>query len=296
MSILKKEPVISEDNLHKFIQSLERNYIEKDETRLTELFHPDHRNMSFLNHFQMMMLFQIYNIQSDIINFKVLDISENEATLIYTRKHIYSCINSADRREETPNNITSYYVELIAHKKSFWITEFSPYSVLYLDNKGEILPGEKAVVSNGAQFFKNIQRFIKCFELEKYKPATYKLYSDSEYIGYFPEDEVYEFKNSEKFTIDYFEEMSASSIEEHTEAYLDQELVLGEVIEQAENYSIIETQFKSGSGLNHELVLSMLAPDGFFMIRYMKSCNQIMDPEIRKSWIQQMKKATAEIQ
>ncbi|GEN33659.1 hypothetical protein [Aneurinibacillus danicus] len=295
MFIFKKKAVISEEDLRNFIQLLEQTYVGKDELGLSKLFHPENRNVSFLNHFQMQMLFQIYNIKSEILHFKTLDVSENEATLTYTRKHIYTCINSEDEREESPNNITSYYVKLVPRKKSFLITKFSPFSVFYLDNNGEILAQEKAVVPKDAQFFGNIKRFIKCFQLEKYKPATYKIYSDSEFIGYYPKDEVYDFETSEKFTIDYFEEMDASTIEEHTKAYLDQELLLGEVIEQKETYSIIETQFADNSGLNHELVLSMLAPDGFFMVRYQKSCNQIINNEIREFWIQQMKEAIAEI-
>ncbi|MDF2524625.1 MAG: hypothetical protein K0R31_2266 [Clostridiales bacterium] len=295
MSTVFNNKEISEANLRKFIQFLEQAYVEREEEKLTELFHPDRRKKSFLKHFEMQMLYQIYDIQSEILNFKLIDISEDKATLLYSRKHTYTCKNIEDEIDETPNNITSFYVEIISEDNSLYIFDYSSFSVLYLDKNGEVLPDERAVVPKRAQFFANMQRFINFFDLKEFTPATYKVYSDSEYIGYYPKEEIYEYNNSRSFTIDYFEEMNASSLEEHTNSYIDQELVLGKVIEQAEDYSIIETQFMRDSQLNHELVLSLLAFDGFFMMRYQKSTNAAIDNETREAWIQQMKKATSVI-
>ena len=286
--------VMFQDLIANFIKRLEQAYVEKDEEQLTELFHPDQRNMSFLNRFQLQMLFQIYEISSEIIDLEVLDLFEDEVVFTYTRKHLYTCINSDDERDEKLNNLTSYYVEVSIEDGQLWITRYAPYSVVYLDKQGEILPGAEAVVPEWAQFFEKMQRFSKHFDLNNYQPATYKVYRDSEFIGYYPKDEFYKYENTEKFTIDYFEEMAAESIAEHNRIYLEQELVLGEIIAETEEYSIIETQYEDEGPINHELVLSMLAPDGFFMIRYQRN-KQLIDPEVRASWIRQMQQAATEI-
>lgn len=295
MFFFKKKTQISEQKVRELIQRLEAAYTEKDIEKLKELFHPDHREISFLNHFTLMMNFQIYNIQSDIIKIEILDLSEDEATFTYTRKHIYTCINKNDENGESPNNITSYYIQVKKEANSIWITRFSKYSELFLDEEGEIFPHEKEAVPSSAQFYNNMKRFIEPLQLDGSKPATYLLYDNSEFIGYYPENERFSYKTTEKFTIDYFTEMGAASVEEHTERYLrENSLEHSEVIKMEENYSLIETKFISNSLLQHELVLSMLAPDGFFMIRYLKNNNSPIKKQ-RQSWIDQMAAVTAYI-
>lgn len=47
-----------------------------------------------------MMTFQIYNIKSEILEFELLSMDATKAVFTYTRKHIHTCINPADEREE----------------------------------------------------------------------------------------------------------------------------------------------------------------------------------------------------
>lgn len=294
MFFFKKKTQISEQKVRELIQRLEAAYTEKDIEKLKKLFHPDYRDISFLNHFTLMMNFQIYNIQSEIMKIEILNLSDDEATFTYTRKHIYTCVNQNEENGENPSNITSYYIQTNRETNSIWITRFSKYSELFLDNEGEILPHEKAVVPSSAQFFENMKRFIESFQLDGFKPATYLLYNDSEFIGYYPELERFSYKTTEKFTIDYFIEMDTASVEEHTEIYIrENSLEYSDVIEIEGNYSIIETKFISNSRLQHELVLSILAPDGFFMIRYLKNNNSPVDQQLRQRWIDQMAAATS---
>lgn len=296
MFFFKKKARVTEQKVRELVQQLEKAYINKDIEKLTSIFHPDNRHISFLNHAGLMMTFQIYDIQSDIMNIDILHLSEKDATFTYTRKHLYTCLNQNDENGDNPNNITSYYVQIEADGNSIWITRYSKYSELFLNTEGEILPQEQAVVPAGAQFFERMKRFIHQFQLDGFQPATYLLYSDSEFLGYYPEKERFLYVTTEKFTIDYFKEMAASSIAEHTETYLHQNnLEFGEIVEKKENYSIIETKFLEDSRLQHELVLSILAPDGFFMLRYLKNNHGPIEQEMRQSWIHQMQGAATRI-
>ena len=257
------------------------------------MFHTDQRDISFLNHFSLMMNFQIYNITSEILNLELLDMNEEEAIFTYTRKHMYTCINEEDENGTNPNNISSYYVQLKVEDKTIWIRKYARYSELFLDLQGKILPGENAVVPPGAVYFDNMKRFIDIIQLEHFKPATYLTYTDSEFIGYYPEEERYSYRTSEKLTFDYFQKMEADSIEVHTNAYMEgNNLEYSDILLQGENYSIIESKFKGSSGLQHELILSMLAAEGFFMVRFLKSRNAPIEEVLRQRLIEQMKKAT----
>lgn len=296
MFFLGRKARITEQKVQDIVQALEQAYTAKDIDVLTNMFHPDKRQISFLNHFQLMMNFQIYNIKSEIMDMEILMLTGEEAAFTYTRKHIYTCVNPADENGETLSNITSYYVKIAVDKKSVYITRYSPYSVLQLGKDGEILPGEQAVVPAGAQFFEKMQRFINEFDLTGFKSATYLQYNDSEMIGYYPEAQRYRYETLEQFTVDYFEKMQAASIKEHTETYLEQDILeQGEMLALEPDYSIIEAQFTKNSCFQHELVLSMAASDGFYMIRYLKNDDRPIDPEARHRWIEQMKSASAKI-
>lgn len=101
---------------------------------------------------------------------------------------------------------------------------------------------------------------------------------------------------SERFTVDYFTEMNADSIAEHTNIYLSENnLEYGAIIEQEENHSIIETKIINNDRLLHEIVLSILASDGFYMIRYFKNNNSPIENEVRQSWIEQMRASATKI-
>lgn len=296
MFFFGKKARITEQKVQEIVKALEQAYTAKNIDKLTGMFHPDKRQISFLNHFQLMMNFQIYNIQSEILNMEILTLTGEEATFTYTRKHIYTCVNEADENGEILSNITSYYVQIAAEKKSAYITRYSPYSVLHLNKDGEVLPGEQAVVPAGAQFFERMRRFINEFDLDGFQAATYLLYNDSEMIGYYPEAERYRYKTSEQFTVDYFEKMDAASIKEHTEGYLEQEILeFGDILALGADYSILEAQFTTDSCFRHELLLSLAAPDGFLMIRYLKKDDRPILPEARQRWIEQMKLAAAQI-
>jgi hypothetical protein len=292
----KRKPKINENTIKKLVQKLETTYTDKEIEQLSKMFHPDHRDISFLNHLSLMMNFQIYNISSEILNLEILDMNEEEASFTYTRKHMYTCINEEDENETNPNNISSYNVQLKVEGKTIWIMKYARYSELFLDLEGKILPGEKAVVPPGAVYFGNMKRFIDIIRLEHFKPATYLTYSDSEFIGYYPEEERYAYRTSKKLTFDYFKKMEAGSIEEHTKAYIEgNTLEYSDILMQEENYSIIESKFKGRSELQHELILSMLAPDGFFMVRFLKSHNAPIGEELRRHLIEQMKIATTKL-
>lgn len=292
MFFFKKKPKITELTVQKLLEQLETSYTEKDIDKITNMFHPEHRDISFLNHFVLMMNFQIYDIQSEILKTEIIHLTEYEATFTYTRKHIYTCRNKNDENGENPNNITSYHVQIQVENKKIWIMKFAKYSELFLDINGELLQHERAVVPSNAQFFENMRPYIESFQLDQFKPGTYYLYSDSEFIGYYPAKELFSYETTEKFTVDYFEEMNAATIAEHTETYLNENtLNYSDIIEVTESYSIIETKFMKHSHLQHELVMSILGPDGFYMIRYLKSNNTPIEREARENWIQQMKVA-----
>jgi hypothetical protein len=90
--------------------------------------------------------------------------------------------------------------------------------------------------------------------------------------------------------------MEAGSIEEHTNSYIEgNTLEYSDILMKKDHYSIIESKFKGSSGLQHELILSMLAPDGFFMIRFLKSRNAPIKEELRRRLIEQMKIATTKL-
>lgn len=290
MFFFKKKSPASEEELLRFIRRLEDAYMEQDELKLNDSFHPDQRGMSLTRHVQLQMNFQIYQITSEILHFEKIDSSEEEAVFTYTRKHLYTCKNPEDEQSSTWNNITSYYVKVVREKRGFWITKYTPYSVLYLDRSGDILPGEAAVVPANAQYFGAIQPLLSRFRKDGLKPATYHTYVGSEFIGYFPEREIFSYLTTEKFSVDFFETMEASDIHEHTAIYLDQELDFGEALEVGASHSIIETQTPGSQGTNHELVLSLLNREGFFMIRYMKMGEPIPH-EARSRWIEQMQEA-----
>lgn len=292
----KRKPKIDEKTIKDLLLKLETTYTNKDIEQLSEIFHPDHRDISFLNHFSLMLNFQIYNITSEILNIEVLDMNEEEASFTYTWKHMFTCIKKEDENGTNPNNISSYYVQIKVENKTIWIVKYARYSELFLDLEGEILPEEKAVVPPGAIYMDNMKRFIDIIHLEHFKPATYLTYTDSEFIGYYPEEERFNYRTSEKLTFDYFQEMEAGSIEEHTHSYIEENtLEYSDILMKEENYSIIESKFKGSIGLQHELILSMLAPDGFFIVRFLKSHNAPIEEELRNLLIEQMKMATAHL-
>ncbi|WP_078552556.1 hypothetical protein [Bacillus alkalicellulosilyticus] len=292
----KRKPKINEKTIKELVLKLETTYSDKEIEPLLRMFHPDHRDISFLNHFTLMMNFQIYNITSEILNLQLLDMNEVEASFTYTRKHMYTCVNEGDENGTNPNNISSYFVQLKVEGKSIWIMKYARYSELFLDVEGKILPGEKAVVPPGAVYYGHMKHFIDIIHLEHFKPATYLTYTDSEFIGFYPEEERYAYRTSEKLTFDYFKKMEAGSIEEHTNEYIEgNTLEYSDILMQEENYSIIETKFKGNSELQHELILSMLTPDGFFMVRFLKSRNAPIEEELRRRLIEQMKIATTEL-
>lgn len=292
----KRKPKINDKTIKELIWKLETMYTDKEMEQLSKMFHPDQRDISFLNHFSLMMNFQIYNITSEILKLELLDMNEEEASFTYTRKHMYTCINEVDEKGTNPNNISSYYVQLKVEDKKIWIRKYARYSELFLDLQGKILSGENAVVPPGAVYFDNMKRFIDIIQLQHFKPATYLTYTDSEFIGYYPEEERYTYRTSEKLTFDYFQKLEADSIEEHTNAYMEgNNLEYSDILLQGENYSIIESKFKGSSGVQHELILSMLAPDGFFMVRFLKSRNAPIEEVLRQRLIEQMKKATTNL-
>lgn len=292
----KRKVKISEQTIKGLVQELETAYTDKDIDQLTEMFHPDHRDITLLNHFSLMMNFQIYNITSDILTLEILDMSEENATFTYTRKHMYTCVNEKDENGTNPNNISSYYVQIKVEGKTIWITTYDRYSELFLDLEGDILPGEKAVVPPRANYFENLKRFIDLIQLERFVPATYLTYLDSEFIGYYPEKERYSFRTSEKLTFDYFQEMEADSIEEHTKGFIEgNTLEYSNILAQEDHYSIIELKFEQDSKLQHELILSMLAPDGFHMVRFLKSRNAPIEEDLRGCLIEQMKNAAVKL-
>ena len=292
----KRKPKINEKTIKELLRKLETTYTNKEFEQLSKMFHPDHRDISFLNHFSLMMNFQIYNITSEILNLEVLEMNEEEASFTYTRKHMFTCINKEDENGTNPNNISSYYVQLKVESKTIWIMKYARYSELFLDLEGKILPDEKAVVPPGAVYLDNMKRFIDIIYLEHFKPATYLTYTDSEFIGYYPEAERFTYRTSEKLTFDYFQKMEAGSIEEHTNAYIEgNTLEYSDILMKEENYSIIESKFKGSTGLQHELVLSMLALDGFFIVRFLKSHNAPIEEELRDRLIEQMKIATVHL-
>lgn len=293
MFSFKRTPKLTEQKVKNLVQELEATYIRKDIEKLTLLFHPNHRNISFLNHFTLMMNFQIYSIESGIMNVDIIHLTKDVATFTYTRKHMYTCIEKEDENGDNPNNITSFYVNVSVEGQTIWINRLSKYSEVFLDELGNILPNEMAVVPPNAQFFVYMKRYIESFQLNDLKPATYLVYSDSEFIGYYPENERFSFSTTEKFTVDYFSEMTASSIKEHTDLYIGENvLVSSEIIKMEEHCSIIETQFIKDSSLQHELVLSIIDNEGFYMIRYLKNTNTPLDSQKRLDWIDQMIKAT----
>ncbi|MDI2585823.1 hypothetical protein OR571_01415 [Psychrobacillus sp. NEAU-3TGS] len=291
--LFKRKPKINEKKIKELIWKLETMYTDKEVEQLSKMFHPDHRDISFLNHFSLIMNFQIYDVISEILNLEVLDMHEGEASFTYTRKHMYTCINEEDENGTNPNNISSYYVQLKVEDKKIWIIKYARYSELFLDLKGKILPAEQAVVPPGAVYFDNMKRFIEIIQLEHFKPATYLTYTDSEFIGYYPEEERYSYRTSEKLTFDYFQKMEADSIEEHTNAYIEGNILeYSNILMQEQNYSIFESKFKGSSGLQHELILSIIAQDGFFMVRFLKSRNAPIEKALRQRLIEQMKIAT----
>ncbi len=92
-------------------------YKDKYIEELTNMFHPNHRDISFINHFTLMMNFQIYNITSEILHLEILNMNEEEATFTYTRKHMYICVNEQGENGTNPNNISSYYVNIKVEAK-----------------------------------------------------------------------------------------------------------------------------------------------------------------------------------
>ncbi|WP_066186774.1 hypothetical protein [Gracilibacillus timonensis] len=81
---------------------------------------------------------------------------------------------------------------------------------------------------------------------------------------------------------------------EHTKEFIEGNPVeYSDIIAQEEDYSIIEIKIQGRSGLQHELVLNIVASDGFFMIRFLQSWNTLIDEELRQHLIEQMKKAAA---
>ncbi|KRG14603.1 hypothetical protein ACA29_05935 [Lederbergia galactosidilytica] len=140
MSFFKRKIKLTEQKVREIVQKVEKTYTEKDLEELTNLFHPDHRKISFLNHFSLMMAFQIYNIYSEIIKLEILDLTEQKAIFTYTRKHLYTCINEQDENGENLNNISSFYVHIQVEDRQIWITKYDKYSELFLNRDGELLP------------------------------------------------------------------------------------------------------------------------------------------------------------
>lgn len=69
---------------------------------------------------------------------------------------------------------------------SIWITRYSPYSTIFVDKKGDFLSGVDAVIPPGEEINSGIVRFIPYFQLNSYVPATFHVYSNSQFIGYYP--------------------------------------------------------------------------------------------------------------
>ncbi|MFB1097441.1 hypothetical protein [Terribacillus sp. JSM ZJ617] len=297
MSLFKRKATINEETLIKLIRKLEKTFVAKDIDKLTDMFHPDHRDMSFLNHFSLMMTFQIYNVESQLLNFEILEQSEQEAAFTYTRKHMYTCVNEADENGDNPNNITSFYVQVQAEGRNIWVTRYQKYSEVFLDGKGDRLPDAKSVVPARADYFENMERFLPAFTLENLLPVTYTMYNGSEMLMYTSAEEIYAYNTKETFTIDYYEEMEAPSIADHTATYLQSnEIEFGEVLAQEKNYCIVETKVRKKGCLQHEIVLSISAADGFYMMRYVKDDNDnLIEPNRRKEWVKQMLAATSYI-
>lgn len=296
MFFFKKNKSLTESDLRALVESLEQAYMQKDEQGLIKRFHPDKRGMSFLNHFNLMMTFQIYYIQSKILAFELLKLEGDHATFTYTRKHMHTCVNPADEREEKRNHIRSYYVEVVKEKGSIWITRYSPYSTIYVDKEGKPLQGVDAVIPPGEEIHPGIARYIPFFQLDGYTPATLHVYSDRQYIGFYPQEEYLRYQTSCTFSIDFFEVIEASSVKEHTEDYVSHEILLfAEILHQTDCSSVVETQYMKNNALEHELVASLLTKDGFFMIRYLHKTGVPMPPGEREKWKREMVALTEEV-
>ncbi|MEK4190396.1 hypothetical protein [Paenibacillus sp. FSL L8-0494] len=289
MFFFKKNKGITKEELQALVEGLEQAYMDKDEEGLSKRFHPDKRGMSFLNHFQLMMTFQIYNIKSEILEFELLSMDATKAVFTYTRKHIHTCINPADEREEKRNQIISYYVEAVKENGSIWITRYSPYSTIFVDKKGDFLSGVDAVIPPGEEINSGIVRFIPYFQLNSYVPATFHVYSNSQFIGYYPLGEYHRYEPSHTFTINYFDKIEASSVEKHTADYISQETLLtAQVLHQTDNSSVVETQLMNNNVLEHELVTSLLTKDGFYMIRFLYDKGEPIPAQEREKWKREM--------
>jgi hypothetical protein len=289
MFFFKKNKDITQEELQAVVKGLEQAYMDKDEQGLTNRFHPDKRGMSFLNHFQLMLTFQIYNIKSEILEFELLSIDANKAVFTYTRKHMHTCVNPADEREEKRNQINSYYVEAVKENGSIWITRYSSYSTIYVDKQGEPLMGVDAVIPPGEELDPGIARFIPYFQLDSYVPATFHVYNNSQFIGYYPLGEYHRYQPSCTFTINYFDEMEAASVEKHTADYVSHEtIVAAQVLHQTDCSSIVETQIMKNNVLEHELVTSLLTKEGFYMARFLYDKGEPMPSEERDKWKREM--------
>ncbi|MFF2483799.1 hypothetical protein [Paenibacillus sp. NPDC058071] len=285
----KKNKGLTEGDLRALIKGLEQAYMDKDEQGLINRFHPDKRGMSFLNHFQLMLTFQIYHIKSEILEFELLSIDTAHAVFTYTRKHMHICVNPADEREEKQNHISSYYVEVVKENGSIWITRYSPYSKIYVDKKGEPLTGVDKVIPPGEEIDPGIARIIPYFQLDSYIPATFHVYSNSQYVGFYPVGEYHRYRTSCTFSIDYFEKLEASSIEEHTEDYVSQETILNaHILQQSDCSSVVETQYMKNNVLEHELLASLLTNEGFYMVRFLYKRGEPMPSEEREKWQREM--------
>lgn len=291
-NFLKRKPKLNESRLKRVIFQLEDAFTNKQINKLTGMFHPDSRDISFLNHFSLMMNFQIYNITSEILHMEILDVNENTATLTYTRKHIYTCIQKEDENGTNPNNISSYYVKVVLENKRIWIEKYSRYSELFLDLEGNLYLGEEAVVPPSAQYFNQMEWFIQIIKQEHLKPATYLMYDGSEMIGYYPIKERYSYYSTEKLTFDYFEEMDADTMVQHTEYLIDSnELETSKIIQQDDQHSIIELTFMSNHTLQYELICSVLVNNNLLMARYLIN-EEKREKSIQNSLIEQMIQAT----
>lgn len=291
-NFFKRKPKLNESTLKRVILQLEDAFTNKQINKLTEMFHPDSRGISFLNHFNLMMNFQIYNITSEILHMEILDINENSATLTYTRKHIYTCIQKEDENGTNPNNISSYYLKMVLENKRIWIEKYSRYSELFLDVQGNFYPDEEAVVPPGAQYFNQMECFIQIIKQEHLQPATYLIYDGSEMIGYYPIKERYSYYSTEKLTFDYFEEMDADTMSQHTEFLIDSnELETSKIIQQDDQHSIIELTFTSNHTLQYELIYSVLVKNNLLMARYLVN-KEKLERNIRNSLVEQMIQAT----
>ncbi|MWC29226.1 hypothetical protein [Paenibacillus sp. MMS18-CY102] len=289
MFFFKKNKSLTEQDLRALVEGLEQAYMNKDEQGLTARFHPSKRGITFLNHFQLMLNFQIYHIQSEMLGFELLELDGARAVFTYTRKHMHTCLNPADEREEKQDHIKSFYVEAVKENGSIWITRYSPYSLIYVDKKGEPLAGVDAAIPPGEELNPGIARYIPYFQLDGYMPATLHVYSNSQYIGFYPQGESGRYRTSRTFSIDYYDKLEAASVKEHTEDYISHEIIVAaEVLHQAERSSIIETQYMKNNALEHELVASLLAEDGFYMIRYLYKTGELLPSGEREKWMREM--------